>query len=183
MARSILKPHATLFAATFRICDPLLTVIVGFVAHRAYLETFTLPDHYLVFLVIGALGVGIVLPLFRLYEPQRGSGVADEMRRLTFAWLLLAAMAGGAIFATKVGETYSRVWVGAWLAGGFAATAMLRLAVRWTLRALRLRGLNQRHIAIVGAGTLGRNVAARLAQAPWAGLRIVRFYDDDPSAV
>ncbi len=183
MARSILKPHATLFAATFRICDPLLTVLVGLLAHRAYLDSFALPDHYVAFVVIGALGVAIVLPLFRLYEPQRGSGVADEMRRLTFAWLVVAALVGGAIFATKVGETYSRVWVGAWLAGGFVATALLRLSLRWTLRSLRLRGLNQRHIVIVGAGTLGRTVAARLAQAPWAGLRIVRFYDDDRAVI
>jgi putative colanic acid biosynthesis UDP-glucose lipid carrier transferase len=55
--------------------------------------------------------------------------------------------------------------------------------VRLLLRSLRVRGLNQRHIAIVGAGTLGRTVAARLRQAPWAGLSIFRFYDDDPAVV
>jgi putative colanic acid biosynthesis UDP-glucose lipid carrier transferase len=65
-------------------------------------------------------------------------------------------MVGVGIFATKMGETYSRVWVGAWLLGGFAATAALRVAVRSLLRSLRVRGLNQRHVAIVGAGTLGR---------------------------
>lgn len=183
MARSILKPHATLFAALFRICDPLLTVLVGIFAYRAYLDTFTLPDHYVVFLVMGALGVAIVLPLFLLYEPQRGSGLADEMRRLVFAWLVMAALAGGAIFATKVGDNFSRVWVTAWLAGGWAVTALLRLSVRWTLRGLRQRGLNQRHVVIVGAGTLGRTVATRLAQSPWTGLRLQRFYDDGADTV
>ena len=46
---------------------------------------------------------------------------------------------------------------------------------------MRLRGLNQRHIAIVGAGTLGRTVAARLAQAPWAGFSIVRVLRRRPA--
>ena len=84
----------------------------------------------------------------------------------SFAWLLLAALAGGAIFATKMGDTYSRVWVSAWLAGRLSSlTTRLRVSVRLGLRALRLRGLNQRHVAIVGAGTLGRTVAARLDRA------------------
>jgi putative colanic acid biosynthesis UDP-glucose lipid carrier transferase len=48
------------------------------------------------------------------------------------------------------------------------------------LRGLRLRGLNQRHVVIVGAGTLGRTVATRLLQSPWAGFSIKGFYDDTP---
>lgn len=179
MVRSVLKPHATLFAAVLRIFDPALTVLVGFVAYRAYLGSFAPPDHYLLFLAVGALAVATVFPMFRLYEPQRGAGVADELRRLVFAWMLLAAFAGGAIFATKMGDTYSRVWVSAWLAGGFVLTTALRLSVRLGLRALRLRGLNQRHVVIVGAGTLGRTVATRLLQSPWAGFSIKGFYDDN----
>jgi putative colanic acid biosynthesis UDP-glucose lipid carrier transferase len=123
-----------------------------------------------------------VFPLFDLYEPQRGAGVAEEVRRLLFAWMLLAALTGGAIFATKMGDGYSRVWVSAWLLSGFLLTTALRLTVRLGLRALRLRGLNQRHIVIVGAGSLGRTVATRLLGAPWAGFYVRAFYDDDPAA-
>ena len=180
MVRSVLKPHATLFAAILRIMDPMLTVLTGFVAYRAYLGSYAPPDHYLLFLAVGALAVAAVFPMFRLYEPQRGAGVADELRRLVFAWMLLAALTGGAIFATKMGDTYSRVWVSAWLLGGFVLTSALRVSVRLGLRGLRLRGLNQRHIAIVGAGTLGRMVAARLTGSPWAGYNVRGFYDDDP---
>ena len=180
MVRSVLKPHATLFAAILRICDPALMIIVGFVAYRAYLGSFAPPDHYVLFLAVGAFAVATVFPMFRLYEPQRGAGVAEELRRLVFAWMFLAALAGGAIFATKMGDTFSRVWVGAWLVGGFVLTSVLRLSIRMGLRALRLRGLNQRHVVIVGAGTLGSTVAARLLQSPWAGFSIKGFYDDNP---
>jgi putative colanic acid biosynthesis UDP-glucose lipid carrier transferase len=182
MVRSVLKPHATLFAAILRILDPALTALVGVAAYRIYLGSFSLPDHYLLFLAVGALAVATIFPMFRLYEPQRGAGVADELRRLVFAWMLLAALAGGAIFATKMGDTYSRVWVSAWLVGGFVLTTVSRMSVRLGLRALRLRGLTQRHVVIVGAGTLGRTVATRLLLSPWAGFSITGFYDDNPAS-
>jgi putative colanic acid biosynthesis UDP-glucose lipid carrier transferase len=179
MARSVLKPHAALFAAILRICDPVITIVTGLVAYRAYLGSYSLPDHYLLFLAVGVLAVAVVFPLFELYEPQRGAGMAEELRRLVFAWLLLTAITGAAMFATKMGETYSRVWVTAWLIGGFVLTTALRVTIRLGLRGLRLRGLNQRHIAIVGAGTLGTTVGTRLMGAPWAGLNVRSFYDDD----
>jgi len=183
MARSVLKTHAGVFVTLFRVCDPVSTAIVGIVAYRAYLGSFTLPDHYLFFVAAGALAVAAVFPMFSLYEPHRGASMAEELRRLTVAWLLITALVGLAIFATKMGDTYSRVWVGAWLLGGYVATAAFRVAVRSLLRSLRVRGLNQRHVAIVGAGTLGRTVATRLRQSPWAGFSIFRFYDDDRTLV
>jgi putative colanic acid biosynthesis UDP-glucose lipid carrier transferase len=183
VARSLLKPHAAMFAALFRVCDPLSTLIVGLLAHRAYLDSFALPDHYQFFLAAGALVVAAVFPAFSLYEPHRGAAIAEELRRLTMAWLLIAAIVGSAMFATKMGDTYSRVWVGAWLVGGYIVTAAMRIVVRSLLRSLRARGLNQRHVAIVGAGTLGRTVANRLRQSPWAGFSIFRFYDDDPALI
>ena len=180
MPRSVLKPHATLFAAALRICDPLLSVAVGVLAYRLYLGSFSPPEQYLLFLAVGALGIAAVFPMFHLYDPQRGAGLAEELRRLLIAWLLLAALVGGTIFATKTGSGFSRVWVSAWLLGGFLSTTLLRISVRLGLRTLRRRGLNQRHIAIVGAGSLGQRVAERLALAPWAGLRVRAFYDDAP---
>ncbi len=182
MPRSVLKPHASLFAAGLRICDPLLSVAVGVIAYRGYLGSFDPPEQYLLFLAVGALGIAAVFPMFRLYEPQRGAGLAEEIRQLVIAWLLIAALVGGAMFATKTGIGFSRVWVGAWLLGGFLATTLLRISVRVGLRMLRRRGLNQRHVAIVGAGSLGHRVAERLAHAPWAGLRVHAFYDDIPAA-
>ena len=46
---------------------------------------------------------------------------------------------------------------------------------------MRRRGYNLRHVAIVGAGALGQQIAQRLQTATWAGLNVVAFYDDDPA--
>src|SRR5207237_4183357 len=45
---------------------------------------------------------------------------------------------------------------------------------------LRRRGYNLRHICVVGAGELGREVVLRLRRAPWSGLILRGFYDDAP---
>ncbi len=181
MPRSILKPHASLFAAVLRASDPAVTVVVGLLAYVAYLEVFPLPENYGLFLVAGALAVAAVFPMFRLYDPQRGVSLFEEMRQLVLAWLLVAAMVGGTIFATKTGESFSRVWVAAWLSGGFVTTVVLRVTVRVMLRALRRRGLNLRHVAVIGAGALGERIVQRLTEESWTGYRVAGLYDDDPA--
>jgi putative colanic acid biosynthesis UDP-glucose lipid carrier transferase len=183
MPRRVLKPHASLFAAILRASDPLATALVGIVGYAGYLREFPLPERYVLFLIAGALAVIALFPIFRLYEPQRGVSIVEEIRRLVFAWLLVTGLIGGAIFATKTGDAFSRVWVTIWLSGGFTATIVLRVSARLMLRALRRRGLNLRHIAIVGAGALGRTIAERLQAASWAGYSIVGFYDDDTSKI
>ncbi len=179
MARSILKPHANLFLGILRLFDPAMTIVVGLLAYRLYLGDVWPPERYLLFLAAGAVTILALFPLAGLYQPQRGVSLTEELRRLVLAWAILAAFAGGAIFATKMGDAFSRIWVSAWLGGGFLATAVLRISGRIVLRNLRRRGHNLRHIALVGAGTLGRTIAERLQSAPWTGFNVVGFYDDD----
>ena len=159
MARPLLKPHASLFAALLRALDPAVALAAGAAAFGLYRPSVVTPEPYLLFAVAGAMTIVALFPAFGLYGPQRGASLADELRNLLLAWLVIAALAAGALFATKSGEAFSRVWVAAWLAGGFLATAVMRIALRVALRALRRHGHNLRHIAIVGAGTLGTRVA------------------------
>jgi putative colanic acid biosynthesis UDP-glucose lipid carrier transferase len=181
MARSVLKPHATLFLDVLRLADPGLTVVVGVIAHRYYLDDWLPPERYLLFMFAGAVTVAALFPMFSLYDPQRGISMTEELRRLVLAWGTTAALTGGTIFATKMGDAFSRVWVSLWLGGGLVATATMRVSVRLALRSLRRRGHNLRHIAIVGAGKLGQTIAERLRSSPWAGFNVVAFYDDDPA--
>ena len=179
MAQSVLKPHANLLLGALRIADPALAIAIGLVAYQLYLGPKWPPEQYLLFLGAGGMTILALFPLVGLYAPLRGISLTEELRRLVLAWTILAAVAGGAIFATKMGDAFSRIWVSAWLGGGFLATAVMRTALRIVLRTLRRRGRNLRHIAIVGAGALGQSIVERLRGAPWAGLRVVAFYDDD----
>ena len=60
--RSILKPHATFFSTVLRICDPAVSVLIGFIAYRAYLRSLDLPEAYVLFLGAGALAIMTLFP-------------------------------------------------------------------------------------------------------------------------
>ncbi len=178
--RSILKADVKLFEILVRVADPMLVVLTGILAHYLYFGTPLLSETYwLVLLGVAVLCVAI-FPLVRLYEPQRGVTFVVEVRNLAYAWALVGAFIAVVFFATKSGAAFSRAWTVLWLALGFAAHFGTRVALRQLLRSLRRRGMNQRHIVVVGAGNLGRDIVERLHAAPWSGYSVRGFYDDNP---
>jgi putative colanic acid biosynthesis UDP-glucose lipid carrier transferase len=179
-APSVLKPHAPVFALLLRMLDPCVALAVGLVTFQLYHPVGNF-EIYLTFLLAAAMAIVGVFPAFRLYAPQRGASFTDELRALVLAWSTIAALTAVALFATKSGAAFSRIWVGAWLIASLVVTASLRVVMRIVLRRLRKSGWNQRHIVVAGAGRLGRLLADRLAASPWAGLNVLAFYDDDAS--
>ncbi|MDE1166981.1 MAG: undecaprenyl-phosphate glucose phosphotransferase [Pseudomonas sp.] len=55
-----------------------------------------------------------------------------------------------------------------------------RLLIRSVLQTLRRHGHNTRTVAIVGTGQIGERLAHSITSAPWMGLRLLGFYDDQP---
>ena len=177
--KSLLKANAPLFEWLVRLFDPLLAILAGWLAYRWYLDTWILPERYLLALIGVAIFCFALFPLLRLYSPQRGVTLFEEIGRLVNAWLLLAAAWFGYLFLSKSGADFSRAWSLYWIGFGAAMHFASRAAIRLVLRSLRRRGYNLRHVIIVGAGRLGQDIARRLAQTPWSGLAVRAFYDDD----
>jgi putative colanic acid biosynthesis UDP-glucose lipid carrier transferase len=177
--RSILKSHASLMETLVRLADPLLVVTSGAAAYRIYFDTWQLPESYWLVLLGVALLCTALFPLFRLYAPQRGVTFFVELRQLAYAWALLGACIAAMFFATKSGAEFSRAWIGLWLSTGLMAHLAARVAMRMLLRWLRRRGMNLRHVAVVGAGPLGQDIVRRLQGAPWSGFAVRGYYDDD----
>ena len=183
MTRSLLKDNAPLFEWLLRLLDPLLLATVGVLAYGVYLGGWNLPERYVLAIIGMSFVCAALFPFVGLYAPQRGVTLFEEVRRLFNAWLLLAAMWFAFLFLSKTGTEFSRVWSTYWIAFGFGTHLAFRGAIRLVLRALRRRGYNLRHIVIVGAGRLGRDIAERLQKTPWSGLAVRAFYDDDTSLI
>ena len=178
MPRDLLKSHASLLERALQTIDPLWVALSGFVAHITYLGTAQLPDNYVVAIVLGTTLCLAVLPLTGLYRPQRGMSLTVEMGALFRAWVIVAGFGVAFLFATKMGAEFSRVWWGLWVLLGVSGHVLLRIVLRLSLRAARRRGYNLRHIAIVGAGPFGAQVAQRLQASTWTGFSIRGIYDD-----
>src|SRR6476469_9541972 len=181
--RSVLKDNASRLDLALRAFDPLLIFATGYVAYRLYLGSWDPPARYVTALVVAtALGFA-AFPSLGLYRSRRGTSFVDEAAGLFFAWLLIAVTGGAFLFLTKSGADFSRGWALTRIVGGSAVHAVSRGISRAVLRSVRRRGRNLRHVIIVGAGSHGRGVAARLRAAPWNGLAIRAYYDDDPQQI
>ena len=181
--RNLLKSNATTFDRLLRVVDPLIIVIIGWVIHLLYLGSAVLPPNYWVAMLGAALLGAVVFPETGLYRSRRGASLADDLRALTYGWLIVVALGISVAFLTKTSDTYSRVWVASTATAGLLVHAAMRVALRLALRWLRRRGYNLRHVCIVGAGELAREVVARLREAPWSGLVVHGLYDDSPALV
>ena len=134
----------------------------------------------------------VVFHFHGLYQVRRGRSRVDEMLTLVLAVLLAAVLLSvflswyrpeGAMRADGTFEyfTYSRAFVALFAVLDLAFVAVARLGVRAYLRWRRLHGENLQRILIVGAGVLGREIAAKLQAHREFGLDVVGFLDDDPN--
>jgi putative colanic acid biosysnthesis UDP-glucose lipid carrier transferase len=179
-SRNLLKSNASALDQSLRLADPAVVVLAGWASQWWYLGSPSAsPTYWVAMLAVALLSLG-VFPATGLYRPQRGASLIEDVRALVSGWVLLLAIGVFLAFVTKTGDAYSRAWVALWFATGVLAQAAMRVALRLSLRFLRRRGYNLRHIYIVGAGDLGREVALRLRRAPWSGLSLRGFFDDAP---
>ncbi len=179
--RGLVSEYSSLLSFGFRVLDLLLIFGGGYLAYYARFGNIRLPGNYELVLTIGTLISVLLLPRFNLYQSWRGKGLIQQLWMTTLAWgtvvLILVALG----FGTKTGEDYSRIWVGIWVAIAWGLLIGSRVLVRLVFNAFRRQGWNHRHIVIVGAGVLGRNVAEQIQEAEWVGYDLVAYWDDNPA--
>jgi len=137
-----------------------------------------MPQSYMSALVLTFLLSALLFPVFNVYKSWRGESIKEEIYSLLLAWWcsMLGLMAF--LVFTKTAETLSRHWMGLWFVVTFLSLILLRLVVRASLHTLRKRGLNQRHIVLVGTGDLSKQVVTKISSAPWMGLKISGYFAD-----
>ena len=181
--RGILKRNADALLLVSQVVNPLLVGLIGYLTFYFYLlpkpEFDDFPARYQMAILVGMLLTILILSWFQVYRPWRGIRLRQELWTIFLAW-------GGAImvmiiiaFFTKTSTDFSRVWiVGWWITSGILIIA-LRVAIRLSLRFARSRGYNQRQVVVAGAGSLGQKIVSRIRSAPWVGLEIIGFFDDN----
>ncbi len=98
--------------------------------------------------------------------------------RLTAAWSMTFLMVAAALVLAKVADHYSRLWLGAYFAGGLALLLVGRFALSRVIGAQTRAGRFDRRTAIVGGGEAGEALIAALEAQSDSGLRIVGVFDD-----
>ena len=131
---------------------------------------------YLIGLVIWA---GSFL-LLNVYNLQKNLRLADELQHLTTAHAAATLAFAGALYFSFRDVSRLQVLTFAMLA--FVCLIIWRSIIRLILRAFGDRRYGARRVLIVGAGSVGREVARMVLEHRWTGLRLIGFLDDNPQA-
>jgi Undecaprenyl-phosphate glucose phosphotransferase len=129
---------------------------------------------------------------FGLYRPRRDRGMMAEHGQVFRA--SLGAIISLVVLMAALGTEFVGGWSasgrvqlwGMWLDAGRvqlgalaiilpALLALHRAGFRWTLRTIRRRGWNLRHVAVIGVGRLGRIVCRTLDRNSWTGIHVAYF--------
>ena len=182
------KEHASILALIIRLQDWFLVVITGYLSFLVLekskrfppYESF-LPTDYLLALIIVFLLSAWLLPLFYQYKTWRGESILDEVRGILTGWFVVFSLFLAIVVFAKYSHHFSRTWIFLWFSFGVLAFIISRIILRFSLYFFRKKGLNQRHMVIVGSGELGQRIAAKIKVAAWTGLQITGFFSDIPN--
>ncbi len=124
---------------------------------------------------------GIVFLLLSVYDPERRLRAADEVQLVALAVVVSTLVFAGALYFSfrQISRLQILIFAALDLALLLGFHLMLRLASRWP----SLYGIeHQRRVLVVGAGSVGRNVAGMIQEYAWTGLHMIGFLDDNPRA-
>ncbi|MDP2783283.1 MAG: undecaprenyl-phosphate glucose phosphotransferase [Sulfurimicrobium sp.] len=174
----VLKGHASSLHLAMYVLDWGLIALAAVLGHYWYLESWSLPESYLILIGVSVLFAGLIFPQFSLYKTWRGVSLAEEARSILIAWTTVLFCLFGFAFLTKSGAAFSRGWIGYWAILGWVLLLGGRICLRLVLRSVRRSGFNQRQIVMAGDYALSQEVAGRLLHSPWAGLQVVGVFGD-----
>lgn len=193
----VLKQQHQLFVALLVMVDGL---VVSLAAFLAWFLRLSVVDHWPITrwedIAKQSLAV-FVTPLalvsmrwFRLYLPRRDRSLLNEAKQIIKASLVCMLMLLAALYAfdssvfraptsrvhvSGVELDAGRVQLGTLMVILPVCLVLHRTMFRLTLRGLRRKGWNQRHVAIIGCGRLGQIVASTLGRNSWTGIRVSYF--------
>ena len=112
------------------------------------------------------------------YDPNRILRVVQEVETVLAAVVVSTLLLAGALYFSYRG--LSRLLFVYFFFTDMVLTLLFRVVVRLVFKALGVRRTVAQRILLVGAGDVGRRMAALLDERQWMGLEVVGFLDDDP---
>jgi exopolysaccharide biosynthesis polyprenyl glycosylphosphotransferase len=132
-----------------------------------------------VYLIVLAVWATVFL-LMDIYHLQKNLRVIDELQRLAVAHAAASLTFAGTLYFSF--RDTSRLQVIIFALTGLLLLIAFRLTFRLFLRFFGDKRYGTRRVLIVGAGSIGRDVATMVVENSWTGLRLSGFVDDNPQA-
>ncbi|MCL5796633.1 MAG: undecaprenyl-phosphate glucose phosphotransferase [Gammaproteobacteria bacterium] len=172
-----------MFALVASIIDFVMLLTVGYLAWWLVAPDTDQPLLYVLAVLLFAIASVFTFRLSGLYRSYRALALSDWLLRLTLSLALLLVLAVIVLWSAKQSEAFSRLWIGTFFVFAWLVSVFWRVVAHGVLRHLRASGYNHKYIVIVGAGLLGQAIMNKIQLSPWAGFKVVAFFDDDDTKV
>ena len=112
-----------------------------------------------------------------LYDPKKSYKAVDEFQTLTLTTFFFALVLTGALYFTI--RTTSRLLMVYALAGMWVLMVSWRVVARIGFRLQQHKYLGTTRVLVIGAASVGQQVADMIVHYAWTGLEFVGYLDDD----
>ena len=123
----------------------------------------------------------LILRSFHIYRSARTARLSQEIWTLVQGVAIVTALAALGSYAVRGEIARSVLLIFLVLATGTLCGA--HLAIRLTLRALRRRGRNLRHVLVVGTGELAERIARKMSAHPDYGFSVIGLVGARPADI
>jgi putative colanic acid biosynthesis UDP-glucose lipid carrier transferase len=176
--RGILHANQSLLSVAHRLLDLTVIVLCGYWLNR--IEGSPMGAEPWILIMLSVLVFHWIGEYHQLYGSWRGERILRELTKIFSYWSTTFV-----ILLTVNYLLFNHVSVPdngqmAWFALVLVTLCSYRLLIRSLLHSLRRRGFNTRRVAIVGTGQCGERLATSISSAPWMGMNLLGFYDEEP---
>lgn len=172
MKTGVLKKSASLIQVLAKLIDWATVFLSGYLVYIVKFETWQLSQWYSLTLIIIATLASVFFHYQRVYQPLRGRSYRYLLTAMGLGWTLAILVFIFYMFLSKTSSQYSRIWLGGWYFVALLLLMAQRSLIYLWLRQARAKGYNQRHIVVIGEGSLLERVKAALTKTLWAGYKI-----------
>lgn len=171
-----LRQYGAKIAFLYRLLDVAIIVVTLdlalFLTHGEAMDhQYAFAASWAALLFLGTAGIN------HLYGSWRMDSLHSVVTAVLVSWFWAALLLVFFVFLTKTSSDYSRTTMGVWFMLAPIALVLMRVVLRSVLSTARIFGRNSRTFAIAGNTKLGLQVAEKLSNMPWLGMRFVGCFD------
>ncbi|MCB1378246.1 MAG: undecaprenyl-phosphate glucose phosphotransferase [Alphaproteobacteria bacterium] len=163
-----------------RAMEGLLLAVTGTliaVYHPGFIEEGNTASYLPLIAAVG-LAFPLLAQVFGLYTIPSFVRPVDHIARLFTSWTLIFAAITMAVFLSKSGDSYSRVWLASWYAMGLAVLVISRMVSARFVHYWNRNGQLSRHAVLVGGGQPAEQLLEALDGSQATDVAVVGIFDD-----
>jgi Undecaprenyl-phosphate glucose phosphotransferase len=166
-------------AGFVRMIEFVLTVLVGLAVYAAYVVPLEGFEWRYVAAILGIAVLSLLaFQAADIYQVQAFRGHEKQYFRLASAWSMVFLLVTGITFFAKLGDQFSRVWLGSYYIVGLLVLVGFRRLLFLFVRHWTREGRLDRRTVVVGADERGDTLIRSLDSQRDSDVRVVGVFDD-----